>query len=151
MQWLALPPLIRQVSDSVVGPQARYYKWAFSQFFSVNPKKCWVLPETGHDLFLSCPSHSSYVIILSSGTVTYATEKESWNKQYMHNLLSIEPWSCNDSHAYCYCYGVVSHKASQALRPLSHVLCVPHLSSNHSSWFIHHSSDQQRHLVARTK
>jgi hypothetical protein len=37
-----------------------------------------------------------------------------------------------------YCYGVVSYKASHALRPFSALLCVPHLNSN--SWFIHQSS-----------
>jgi len=37
------------------------------------------------------------------------------------------------------CYRMVSHKASQALRPFSYLLCVLHLSSNHS-WFIHQMS-----------
>jgi hypothetical protein len=31
-----------------------------------------------------------------------------------------------------YCYGVVSYKASHAVRPLSGLLCVPYLSSNYS-------------------
>jgi hypothetical protein len=38
-----------------------------------------------------------------------------------------------------YCCPVVSYKASQALRPFSDLLCVPHQSSKHS-WFIHQSA-----------
>jgi hypothetical protein len=38
-----------------------------------------------------------------------------------------------------YPYGMVSHNASQALRPFSDILCVPLLSSN-NSLFIHQSS-----------
>jgi hypothetical protein len=52
--------------------------------------------------------------------------------------------------AYCSSYGVVSHKASQALRPSSDLLCASHLSSNHSR-FIHQSSQAvtSRHLVTK--
>jgi hypothetical protein len=38
-----------------------------------------------------------------------------------------------------YYYGVVSHKASQALWPISDLVYVSHMSSNHF-WFIHQSS-----------
>jgi hypothetical protein len=37
-----------------------------------------------------------------------------------------------ESQYYSYCYGVVLHKASQALQPFSDILCIPHLSSYHS-------------------
>jgi hypothetical protein len=32
------------------------------------------------------------------------------------------------SHMYCYCFGVISYKASHALRRFSGLLCVPHLT-----------------------
>jgi hypothetical protein len=57
---------------------------------------------------------------------------------------------CTQDHLYYYCYGVVSHKASQALLPFSDLFCVPHLSSNHS-WFVHQSflAVTSRHLVVK--
>jgi hypothetical protein len=58
------------------------------------------------------------------------------------------------THYYCYynCYGVVSHKASHALRPFDELFCIPHMSSDHS-WYIHQSSlaVTSRHLVAKRR
>jgi hypothetical protein len=78
--------------------------------------------------------------------------------QHLGNSAEIEPllspsvfplyFSNVQAYIYCYYYGVVSHKAPQALQTfLIHE--VLHLSSYHS-WFIHQSSlantYQQRHL-----
>jgi uncharacterized membrane protein len=84
-----------------------------------------LISPTLNSISASCCGSIWVLLIASVSEHNVNSERNSWNgsTSKQHVIYSWITVVCIDA-CTCYCYGVISYKASHALRPFSDVLCV---------------------------